>query len=126
MGLEPVLQRGINPDMPMTSNSHTPNRAKDGPTRPTGWVLQAKLAMRAKPNELQCLSVWLSINQHQVGLDVAISMVVPVASQRMVAVPGLQGLIACEGLKNRPQVSVKRCAMQPSGFSLVVTSELPG
>jgi len=43
--------------------------------------------MRAKPNELQCLGIGFPIDQHQVGFDVAVPMVFPVASKCMVEVP---------------------------------------
>ena len=82
--------------------------------------------MRAKPNELQCLGVGLSIDQHQIGFDVAIPMVFQVASECMVAVPWLQRLIVCKSLKDWFQVSIKRCAMLPLGLALVITPELPG
>ncbi len=56
--------------------------------------------MRAKSNELQCLGVGLSIDQHQVGFDVAIPMIFPIASECMVAVPWVQGLIVYKSLED--------------------------
>lgn len=89
-------------------------------------MLQSKFAMRAKPNDLQRLGVGLSIDQHQVGFDVAIPMVVPVASKCMVPVPRFKGLIICESPKDRLQVSINRCTILPPNLALVVTPELPG
>ena len=44
------------------------------------WLLQPKLAMRTKADELQYGVIWLAVNQHQIRLDVAIPMVFPVAA----------------------------------------------
>jgi hypothetical protein len=42
--------------------------------------------MRTYADELQNLSVRLAVDQQQVGLEVALSMVAPVSSQRVVAI----------------------------------------
>ena len=41
--------------------------------------------MRAKTDELQYFVVGLAIDQNQVGLDVTIAMILPIASKRMIA-----------------------------------------
>ena len=42
--------------------------------------------MGAEANKLQHLVVRLAVNQHQVGLDVAIAMLFPLARQRVIAI----------------------------------------
>jgi len=64
------------------------NTVSDG-QQPVTWLLQTKLAVRAKPNELQRRVIWLSIDQNEVGLDVTIPMILPLARKRMVTVPRL-------------------------------------
>lgn len=48
--------------------------------------LTKKLAVQTPMDELQNLSIRLAIDQQQIGLKVALSMVVPVSSERMVAI----------------------------------------
>lgn len=44
------------------------------------WLLQPKLAMRTKADELQYSVIWFAVNQQQIRLDVAVPMVFPVAA----------------------------------------------
>src|SRR3546814_11417429 len=48
--------------------------------------LSEYLAMRAKAREAQRFVVGLGVDQHQIGLDVAIAVARPIAAQIMVAV----------------------------------------
>ena len=73
---------------PATRYDQKSATASDGQWQVTS-LLQAKLAVRAKPNELQRRIIWLSIDQHQVGLDVTIPMIIPLTRKRMVTVPRL-------------------------------------
>ena len=43
--------------------------------------------MRAEAHQAQRVGVGLLVDQHQVGLDVAIPVILPVPGQRVVAVP---------------------------------------
>src|SRR3546814_12983446 len=57
--------------------------------RPHMRHLYEYLAMRAKAREAQRFVVGLGVDQHQIGLDVAIAVARPIAAQIMVAVLGL-------------------------------------
>ena len=43
--------------------------------------------MRAEPNKLEARVVRLSINQDQVGPDVAVAVIAPLAAERMIEIP---------------------------------------
>ena len=49
--------------------------------------------MRSQADELQSAGVWRAVNQYQIRFNVAISMVVPLANQRMVMVTRFKRLI---------------------------------
>ena len=42
--------------------------------------------MRPKPDKLQGIGLLHSVNQNQVGLDVAVAMILPVTNQAMIPV----------------------------------------
>jgi hypothetical protein len=67
---------------------------------------QAKFTVRAEANELQHGVIWLAINQHQIRLDVAISVVFPVACQRVVAVLLSQWLIIRQNHEDRDEITL--------------------
>lgn len=67
--------------------------------------------MRAKANELQRLRVRLSVDQHQIGLDVAIPVILPIARAWMVVMPLRKRLIRCQGLYDRHQIGIERGPM---------------
>jgi hypothetical protein len=66
-------------------------------------VSQAKLRVRTKTDKSQCAGIRLAVDQHEIGFHVAISMVFPVADQRMIAMPRFQREIG----QQRGQDSVK-------------------
>ncbi|WP_425285514.1 hypothetical protein [Azotobacter beijerinckii] len=83
-----------------------------------------KLAVRAKAYELQPLGILLPVDQHQVRLDVAVALVFPVASQRMVTVSRLQRLVIRQKLHHRKKAFVEICPILAFAFALVgVSSE---
>jgi hypothetical protein len=65
---------------------------KPGGGKARGMVVIAVIAVNQKArcanqtDELQNLSIRLAIDQQKIGLKVALSMVAPVSSQRMVAI----------------------------------------
>ena len=61
--------------------------------------LQAQFTVRAEANQLQGVRVWLALDEDQVGLDVAVPMVVPFAAERMVDVPLRQRLVGTRSSK---------------------------
>ena len=50
------------------------------------YPLKAQFTVRSETHKLQYCDIGLSVNQNQVGLDVTIAVVFPVANQRMVVV----------------------------------------
>ena len=80
--------------------------------------------MRAKANQLQGVRVGRAVDQDQVGLDVAIAVIPPIARQRMVSVMWLQHLIVRQSGHDREQVSIERCSMLTFAFAFVVALEL--
>ncbi len=65
---------------------------------------KSKFAMRAETHKLQHCVIRFSVDQHQVGLDVAVTVVFPVAGQRMVAMPLGQWLVVGQRLHDRHEV----------------------
>ena len=63
--------------------------------------------MRAEANQLQGARVWLAVDEDQVGLDVAVPMVVPFAAERMVDVPLRQRLGGNEEQQDGLQIDVQ-------------------
>ena len=49
--------------------------------------------MRAEPDELQAGFVWLPVNQDEVGSDVAIAVIVPLAAERVIVRGRTSGVI---------------------------------
>jgi len=78
----------------MGMGSWARNLSKRGLLGLKGFRSQAKLAMRADAHELQYFFIGLAVDQNQVGLDMTVPVVFPVASESVVAVARLQRLIA--------------------------------
>lgn len=68
----------------------------------------------------------LGVDQHQVGLDVAIAMIAPVAGERMILITGRKRFIQCQNLNNSAQISLHRPTMATLQFSLEIAPELAG
>ena len=88
--------------------------------------LQAKLAMRAETDELQYSVIRFAINQHQVRLDVAVPVILPIAVQRVVAVFLGQRLVVRQVGHDGDEITRQRLPMRAFGFALVVALELAG
>jgi hypothetical protein len=52
--------------------------------------------MGAEAHQLQGRGIRLSVNQHEVGPEVAIPVILPVAGQRVIAIPVWQPGIGCK------------------------------
>lgn len=76
--------------------------------------------MRPKPHELQHGIIRFAINQYQVGFDVAVPVIFPVAGECMVAVLLVQRLVIRQGCDDSNEVTRQRLTMQALGFALVV------
>lgn len=59
--------------------------------------------MRADAHELEHIIIRLPVDQHQIGLDVAVPVILPFPSQGVVREPGRQGLVIHQQLKHRHQ-----------------------
>jgi hypothetical protein len=76
--------------------------------------------MRAEPDELQAGFVWLPVNQDEVGSDVAIAVIVPLAAERVIEIPPGQRLVFRQQRDGCQQIGVKALAMPSRLLPLVV------
>ena len=63
--------------------------------------------MRPKANKPQRVGAMLPVDQHQVRLHVAITVIFPFAAQCMVVAPRFQGLVISQGDQDGNQSSVQ-------------------
>ena len=82
--------------------------------------------MRAQPHQLKSLRIGLAVNQHQVGLDVAIVVVFPLAGQEVVSVLFVQRKIIGQRVDDGDEFAGKGGAVNTFGFALEIPFELPG
>ena len=82
--------------------------------------------MGTEPDEAQSVRIGFMVDQHQVRLHVAITVVLPVAGERMVAVSRFQRAIIGEGDEDRHQITVERWPVAAPGHTFVVAFELAG
>jgi len=87
---------------------------------------KSKFAMRTETHKLQHCVIRFSVDQHQVGFDVAVTVVFPVAGQRMVAMLLGQRLVVGQRLHDRHEVIRQRFAVRTFGLAFQITLELPG
>ena len=57
--------------------------------------LPEKLTVRTQTDKLQYLSIWLAVDQQQIGLEVALPMVAPVPSQSVIVISFGQRFVTC-------------------------------
>ena len=57
---------------------------------------KTKLAVRAEPDKLKAFIVRLAVNQDEVWPDVAIAVIAPLATQRVIEIAARQRLIVCQ------------------------------
>ncbi len=79
--------------------------------RPHVRHLSEYLAMRAKAREAQRFVVGLGVDQHQIGLDVAIAVARPIAAQIMVAVFGIKRRVGRERGQDRQKIGIEGRSM---------------
>ncbi len=82
--------------------------------------------MGAKANQIKGICIWLAINQHKIRLDMAITMVFPLANQGVVMKPFRQRRIRGQQGDNFDQIVIQRLAVTAFLFSLVVVFEGAG
>src|SRR3546814_3520337 len=73
--------------------------------------LSEYLAMRAKAREAQRFVVGLGVDQHQIGLDVAIAVARPIAAQIMVAVFGIKRSVGRERGQDGQKIGIEGRSM---------------
>jgi hypothetical protein len=79
-----------------------------------------QLCVRTKSHELEGIGVGLAVNQNEVGLDVAISMVFPVAREGVVAIVLGQLKIPGKDFDDLREVGLQGSAVFSFGFALEV------
>src|SRR5262249_49914867 len=97
-----------------------------GRHRPVQLSLEAKLTVRAEPDELERRGIRLTVDQNEIRLDVAVSMILPFAGKRMVEVPMRQWFVGGQKLHGRHEFGIEAATVPPRFFSSVVALELSG
>lgn len=77
-----------------------------GRRSPVAVVSQTELRMGSEAHESKGLGVGLLVDEDQVGLDVAVSVVAPVAAQGVVVMPAAEGPVGGQGFHDGHQDSV--------------------
>src|SRR3546814_13581367 len=80
------------------------------PYRRQAICLQIELRMGAETGAAQPVIVNEPVDQHQVGLSMAVPIVLPVAGQGMISVPRFQRRIRCKRPYNPPQNGIPHIA----------------
>ena len=82
--------------------------------------------MRTQPHKSQNVGIGLLIDQNEVRLHMAVTVIFPVASQGVIAVTWLQRFINQQGRQHGVKVGLE-CAPVPAfGLALVIPFELAG
>ena len=80
--------------------------------------------MRTKTHEFEIMVVWFPVNQNEVGPDVAIAVITPLARERVIEVTSRQQCIRSQHVDGFYQNDTKLFAV-PSGFlAFVATRQL--
>lgn len=87
---------------------------------------QAEFTMRTETHKFQDLGIWFSVDQHEIGFDMAIAVIFPGTGKCMITVLFRQGLVGGQNHNDRQQVLIKRSAVLASCFALVVSLEARG
>jgi hypothetical protein len=89
-----LLRKG---DVPFTAN------------RPS-TLLHPQLAVRAEAHQLQAQLIRLAVNEHEIRPDVAVPVVVPLSSQRVIETPARQRSVGGEEVHDLQQRRVQSLA----------------
>eukprot|EP01012_Entosiphon_sulcatum_P034746 TRINITY_DN44123_c0_g1_i1.p1 TRINITY_DN44123_c0_g1~~TRINITY_DN44123_c0_g1_i1.p1 ORF type:complete len:136 (+),score=4.50 TRINITY_DN44123_c0_g1_i1:270-677(+) len=82
--------------------------------------------MRSETHELQHGVIRLAVNQHQVGLDVTVPVVFPVAGEGVVTVLLGQRLVIRQGCDDGNEIARQRLTMRAFGFAFIIAFEPAG
>jgi hypothetical protein len=80
----------------------------------------------AEPDELEAFGVGQTVDQDEIGLDVAVTMVDPLSNECMISAPQREGLIRQEEGNDCIEIIVQRKTMPASLFPFVVLLEAGG
>jgi hypothetical protein len=80
---------------------------------PLSLKSQTKLAVRTETHKLKVVVIWLAVNEHEIGPDVAIAMIAPFSRQGMIEVAARQWRIRSQQIHGRHQERVQLLAMLP-------------
>jgi len=89
-------------------------------------ALQAKFAIRAETHQAKSVVVRLLVDQHQVGAEMTIAVIGPVASEGVIVVARIEGHISRKQLQNQDEIACQRGTVATFGLSLVVAFESGG
>lgn len=109
---------GLNPESCPFESDSGHDDARNGAAR-----LESEFAVGAKPNELQNIRPGLAVDEHQIGPDVTIAVVLPVAREGMVSATDRQRSIVSQVVHCSGEDAIEEVAMQPLGLALVVFLE---
>jgi hypothetical protein len=82
--------------------------------------------MGTKTDQQETIAIGVTIDQHQVRLDVTVTVIFPLAGKRMVSIARGQGLVVGQEGENGWQIQVERSTVWPPAFSLEVLPESSG
>jgi hypothetical protein len=77
---------------------------------------EAKLTVRAEAHQIEVFVVRLAVNENEIGPDVAIAMIVPLAGQRMIDIAARQWRVGGKKVDDFHQQGIELLA-EPAGFS---------
>ena len=80
--------------------------------------------MRAQAHQLQHVCTQLPINQNKVRLNVAITMIVPLSRERVIAIFFGQRLVIRQSRDDGDEITLKGLSVRAFGFALQVSLEL--
>ena len=79
--------------------------------------------MRTKACQPQGVFIGLAVNEHQIGLDVAIAVAQPLAAEVVVSISRLQSHVVQQCRQDGHQIVIQRLTMTSFGFAFVIAFE---
>ena len=83
----------------------------------------AEFAVRADAHQIEVFGVWLAVDQHQVGADMAVPVVLPLPAQRVVAVARRERPVFCQLGHNARKLGIDGPGEAASSFAPVIPFE---
>jgi len=79
--------------------------------------------MRTKQRQPERVGIRFAVDQQQIGLDVALTVARPIATQVMIAVLGFERPVRRQRPQNRLQGVIQRSPVLTPGFAFVIAFE---